>query len=119
VLAGLVELVDPVALAARQRRRPRPRAEGEIAALARLGRVGDTSVLRRTGPWELAAAADGRVTLRTARRELSLPRHAAPALELIARGEPFAVADLSPWLDAPGRATLAARLVREGLVEAG
>ena len=42
-----------------------------------------------------------------------------PALELIAAGEPFALGELAPWLDAPGRAALAERLVREGLLEAG
>jgi hypothetical protein len=115
-LADLVAKADVGELVARRARRPAPRIDGQIASIARLGELTDASTLRASGPWRVAGD-DGRVTVATARRVLSLPRRVEPALALIARGEPFALGDLAPWLDAAGRAALAARLVREGLLE--
>ena len=116
VLARLVARADVPGLVSRRRRRRSPRLEGRIAAVARLGRPGDDSVLRVAQPWQLSAD-NGRVTLATATRVLRLPARVRPALELVAAGEPFALCDLAPWLDAPGREALAARLVREGVLE--
>ncbi len=116
VLAELVANADVEALVARRARPPAPRIDGQIASIARLGALTDASRLRASGPWRLSGD-DGRVTVATGRRVLSLPRRVAPALALIAPGQPFALADLAPWLDTAGRAALAARLVREGLLE--
>jgi bifunctional lysine-specific demethylase and histidyl-hydroxylase NO66 len=117
LLGDLVERADVAQLVARRRRPPAARTEGRIAAIARLGQLSDASVLRRAQPWDLSSG-DGRVTLATATRVLRLPARVRPALDLIATGEPFALADLGRWLDGPGRTTLAARLVREGLLDA-
>lgn len=122
VLADLVARADAEALAGRladRRRRGLPaRVEGQIASLARLGRLTDASVLRRAQPWRLDAR-DGRVTVATDTRVLRLPGRVEPALRVIALGEPFALGDLAPWLDRAGREALAARFLREGLLEAG
>ena len=117
VLADLVGEADVAALVAGRRRTPEPRIDGRIASLARLGRVRDDSLLRATGPFDVSSGEDC-VTVATATRVLRLPARVRPALELIAQGEPFAVGDLGRWLDLRGRATLAARLVREGLLDA-
>ena len=116
-LGDLVAQADVERLVRRRRRRTPRRNDGRLASLARLGRPTDDSVLRATEPWDLTTE-DGRVTLTTATRVLRVPARVGPALELIACGEPFALADLAPWLDAKGREVLAARLVREGLLEA-
>ncbi|HEV3000660.1 MAG TPA: cupin domain-containing protein [Solirubrobacteraceae bacterium] len=122
VLADLVAQADGEALVARVAeragRRLPPRVEGQIASIARLGRLSDASVLRSAQAWRLDAR-DGRVTVATGTRVLRLPARVEPALRLIARGEPFALGDLAPWLDQAGRTTLATRLVREGLLEDG
>lgn len=117
ILGELVENADLAALIERRRPRATPRLDGAIASIARLGELSDASLLRRAQPWELSAGEDGHVTVASATRVLRLPARARPALELAATGEPFALGDLAPWLDAKGRKALAARFVREGLLE--
>ena len=116
VLAGLVEGADVDALVRRlARSRASAPAAGQLAALARLGAVTDGAVLRAAGPWDVAGR-DGTITVTAADRALRLPARVRPAVELMAGGEPFAVGDLGPWLDEAGRAVLAQRFVREGLL---
>ena len=117
VLSDVVAHADVPALVVRRVRGPATPLDGQIATIARLGRLSDESVFRRAHAWDVAAD-DTRVTLATATRVLRLPVRVLPALELIARGKPFALAELGRWLDAAGRQTLAARLLREGLLEA-
>ena len=50
-------------------------------------------------------------------RELEMPAWVEPAVRALAAGDARAAADLSPWLDQPGRETLVRRLIREGLLE--
>jgi bifunctional lysine-specific demethylase and histidyl-hydroxylase NO66 len=118
ILSDLVANADVEALVAPRRRARPPRVEGAIASIARLDQLSDDSVLRSSQPWDVASR-DGHVTVATATRVLRLPARVRPALELMAASRPFAVRELAPWLDAAGRETLAARLVREGLLEAG
>lgn len=117
VLTDLVERADVAGLVARRRQRPAPRLDGRIASVARLGQLSDDSVLRRAQPWDVSPH-DRHVTITTTTRVLRLPARVRPALELIAAGEPFALRDLARWLDGPGREALAARLIREGVLEA-
>jgi bifunctional lysine-specific demethylase and histidyl-hydroxylase NO66 len=107
---------DLPALIARRAPRRAPSVEGRIAAIARRGGLTDASVLRRAQPWTVSAD-DGHVEIATATRTLRLPARIRPAVDLMAAGAPFAVGDLARWLDGAGRATLATRLVREGVLE--
>jgi hypothetical protein len=117
VLARLLGEADVEALVRRvSRPRPPTFAPGQIAALARLGAVDDDAMLRAAGSWEVTGDGNGTVVVRTASRALRLPARVRPAIERMAGGEPFAVADLSEWLDEAGRAALAGRFVREGLL---
>ena len=115
---------DPGAVAEREarrsRRRRRPLWTGHLQSVLRLGDVDDRTRLRRRV--DNAArlvdepADDGRLVLELADRRLRLPQHTKRALVALLGNDEVAVGDL-PGLDHDGRAVLARRLVREGLLE--
>ena len=75
-------------------------------------------VRRRAGLLAEAAVEGETCVLRFCGRELRLPAGAGPALRFAATtADEFAVADLPDCLDAAGKLTLAARLVREGVLQ--
>lgn len=59
---------------------------------------------------------NGEVTVRTPDRTLFLPDRIRPALAFLLDHPRVAVADLTPFLDAPSRVVLARRLVAEGVL---
>ena len=80
--------------------------------LAPRSRVG-----RRVGLLTEAVTEDGACLLRYCGRELRLPAGAWPALQFATTTDEFAVQDLPDCLDADGKLTLVARLLREGVLQ--
>jgi hypothetical protein len=74
-------------------------------------------MFRRVSAAEWKIAVDDAVIVSTDTRVLKLPTKAQSAVELINSGEPFPVTAFANWLDAPGRAVLVRRFLREGLIE--
>ena len=74
-------------------------------------------VRRRAGLLAEAAAGGEKCFLRFCGRELRFPVHAWAALQFVTTSDEFAVQDLPDCLDADGKLTLAARLVREGVLQ--
>ena len=77
----------------------------------------DSRVGRRVGLLTEAVAEGETCLLRFSGRELRLPGAAWPALQFAATADEFAVEDLPDCLDAEGKLTLVARLVREGVLQ--
>ena len=77
----------------------------------------DSRVRRRAGLLTEAATGGERCILRFCGRELQFPAHAWPALQFAISVDEFAIRDLPDCLDADGKLTLAARLVREGVLQ--
>lgn len=77
----------------------------------------DSRVRRRAGMLVEAAAGGGMCFLRFCGQELRFPAHAWPALQFVTTSDEFSVQDLPDCLDADGKLTLAARLVREGVLQ--
>ena len=106
--------------AERSRRRRRPLWTGQLQSVLGLDAVDDTTRLRRRvdNPARLRdeAADDGRLVLDLVDRRLRLPSHTAAALAALLANHEVRVGDL-PGLDRDGRAVLARRLVKEGLLE--
>lgn len=106
--------------ATRARRRRAPHLTGQLRAVLALDQLGlDSVVVCR--PDQAARllpepAADGRIVLELADRELRLPAVGRPAVERLLAGDPVAVGDL-PGIDPESRVVLARRLVREQLLE--
>ncbi|MET7470883.1 cupin domain-containing protein [Micromonospora sp. NPDC005222] len=113
---------DPAAVAGRLRARVwpasrpapiRPLAQAE--ALARL--TPDSEVTVRGGlRWQLAPAADGRITLRVPDRTLTLPGTCEAALRALLSGEVTRVGDLPGLDDDADRLTLTRRLLKEAVL---
>ncbi len=72
---------------------------------------------RRVGLLTAAVTEGETCLLRFCGRELRLPGGAWPALQFAATTDEFAVRDLPDCLDAEGKLTLVARLVREGVLQ--
>ena len=108
---------EDLAASERQRRRPRTRHEGHVAAIIGLDDLGAASlVVVRDGPRpSLTTEVDGRLRLDLGDRVLHLPAAARPALEQLLHGEPVTVGDLAD-LDDESQLVLARRLVREGML---
>jgi hypothetical protein len=56
------------------------------------------------------------VSVRHFGRKITFPLHVAPAVRFALSEESFAIRELPGDLDDPGKATLARRLIREGLL---
>ncbi|HEX5695381.1 MAG TPA: cupin domain-containing protein, partial [Acidimicrobiia bacterium] len=113
--------LDAEAIARRLRRKVlttrQPLLRGQIHRLLDLDRITDETLLcRRTGSICVLDTVGDELSVLLGDRELRMPRVAEAAMNLVARGERFAVADL-PGLDEPGRLVLVRRLIREGLLE--
>ncbi len=84
--------------------------------------VDDATRLRQRHPVGLVrldpdgSGADGEVAMQTPDRRLFLPGRIRPALTFVLDRPHIVVADLAPFLDGPGRAVLARRLVAEGVL---
>lgn len=101
--------------ATRAATRRRPLLRGHLRSV--LSPVDDATVVRSRADNPAAVDIDDdRVVLRVADRILRLPGHTRAALDVLLAGDDVSVAQL-PGLDADGRAVLARRLVREGLLE--
>ncbi len=120
--AGELAAVDPAAVAPaearRARRRRAPLWTGQLRSVLATTDLDDKTRLRcrPDNPAVLHDGREGRVGLELVDRTLDLPAHTRAALEALLAGGPLAVGDL-PGLTEPGRAVLARRLVREGLLE--
>ena len=116
--------VDPgewtAAESKRATRRRRPVWVGQLRSVLALSTVGDTTRLRRRvdNPAVLSDGdeRDRRLVLELVDRTLRIAVQARAALERILATDELTVAELV-GLDEPGRAVLARRLVREGLLE--
>lgn len=76
------------------------------------------SRVRRRGGLLTEAVTEGEsCLLRFCGRELRLPAGVWPALQFVTTADEFAVRDLPDCLDAEGKLTLVARLVREGVLQ--
>ncbi len=120
-LAAALRDLDPAAVAAAEVRRfLTGRTLGQRGALAdRLaGRevADDTALERRPGHPCVLVDAGERLRLLLGDRELTLPAHLRPALELVRSSDGLRPADLADHLDAQSRLVLCRRLVREGLL---
>ncbi len=95
-----------------------PLLEGQMQQLQRLDRlsVDDVASARPHILYHLTKT-DERVTLAAYGGQISLPIHAAEALEHAVSHEGYRVGDLPGDLDDAGKLVLVRRLVREGLVE--
>jgi uncharacterized RmlC-like cupin family protein len=111
---------DPVEVAARERRRRRPRRDpsGRVASILRLPDLdGDTvvRVARGTAP-TMELLDDGAVRVQLSDRSVQLPHGALSAVEQLMAAGDVRVGDLAD-LDAPSRVVVARRLVAEGMLE--
>jgi bifunctional lysine-specific demethylase and histidyl-hydroxylase NO66 len=124
-LRGWLEKVDAGAVATTVARRfwagRIPPLEGQLAQLAALDRIDDsTTVRRRAGAICVLEAVDGRLEMVLGDRVLLLPAELEEAVRILVGGgaDPIRVGDLAAHLDGPSRQVLVRRLVREGLLEA-
>jgi hypothetical protein len=93
-----------------------PTLAGGLLDRTRLtGLSDDTIVRRRAGAMCRQRIDDERLRLFLGDRSLSMPGWVAPAVDLLASGDPVRVGDLG--IDAQSRRVLVHRLVREGLLE--
>jgi hypothetical protein len=99
-------------------RRMRPLADGQLAALDRLERVGaDSLVQKRAGMLCHVARRERDVEIEFPGNRMSGPLSIEPALSFIARSsEAFSVADLPGSLSIESKLVLVKRAVREGLL---
>ncbi|NUR06866.1 MAG: cupin [Nocardioidaceae bacterium] len=80
--------------------------------------LADTTVLRRRHGHPCVLLDEGdKVAVLLGDRELRMPAHVTPALEVVRAAETFRPADLADHLDEQSRLVLCRRLVREGLLE--
>lgn len=95
-----------------------PALPGQLRQMLALDTVDDDTVVRRRpgATAHVDAAGADRVVLALPDRDLRLPAHVAPAIRTLLARDEVRVGDLSGVLDEPGRAVLARRLVREGLL---
>lgn len=111
---------DAPDVAARERRRRRPRREpsGRLASVLRLRDLDGTTVVRiaRSAAPTLELLDDGAVRVHLVDRRVQLPGGARSALEQLMGGDDVRVDDLVE-LDASSRVVVARRLVAEGMLE--
>jgi hypothetical protein len=114
--------LDPVQVATAAARRfwssRPPLLSGQLGYLLELDAIGDqTLVRRRSGAVCRLERDGGALAVLLGDRRLTMPAWVEPALRAVLAADRFAVGDLAPHLDAPGRLVLVQRLVREGLLE--
>jgi len=124
-LAGAIDALasaDPGALAAdaahRATTRRRPLMTGQLRSILGLADLDHTTRLRRRidQPATLTVRADGTARLEMSDRTIDLPAVAVTGAHFVLDRTELAVGEI-PGLDESGRAVLARRLVREGLLE--
>jgi hypothetical protein len=119
-LVRFLDDVDVGALAAdlASRRQPgRPRFDGHLLELDRLGSLDDDArVRRRPAAVRSWSVVDERVRLDMADRTVDLPAVLVPAVERLLDGRVHRVGELGDLLDASSRLVLVRRLVREGIL---
>lgn len=121
-MAARLAQTDPTAaLVARARSFASHRPDdlrGQLRQTLAAGDIGDATTIRRRPNRRAQVTTDGdRVVITMSDRTLSLPAHAHAAVARACSGDDLVVGDLASHLDEPGRATLARRLVREGVCE--
>jgi bifunctional lysine-specific demethylase and histidyl-hydroxylase NO66 len=95
-----------------------PILRGQLRQLEVLSSIDGSTMVRRRRGATCRVSQDGeRLRVLLSDRELSLPSHAADAMDLIAENESFPVRDLHGALDEEGAMVIVKRLVREGLLE--
>ena len=119
-----LEKVDPVAVADTVARRfwggRTPPLDGQLAQLALLETIDDSTVLRqRPGAVCVVEVHEGRLDLVLGDRVVQLPIELEEVVRFLAATGPdgVKVGDLAEHLDGPSRLVLGRRLVREGLFE--
>ncbi|MFN2590012.1 MAG: cupin domain-containing protein [Actinomycetota bacterium] len=118
-----LDKTDPAEVAAETVRRflssRPPLLKGLLLDVSRLGEIDDaTTIARRPGSVCELWRSGARLHVLLGDRELAMPARLEPALERIRRSDRMRVGDLSAEVaDAPSRAVLVRRLVREGLLE--
>jgi hypothetical protein len=121
MLADAVRDLDPTAVADAEVRRfltsrPLWQRGGLRDQIAVRDLADDTRLRRRPGHPCVTRAEGDRLLVMLGDRELRMPGHLAPALEMIGSRATFTPADLADHLDLQSRLVLCRRLVREGLL---
>lgn len=120
-LAEQVEALDEKEVAERTSRRfwsqRRPLLEGQLSQLLNLDEAADDTVLRRRPGTVARLHVDGdEATLALGDRQLVFPARVAPAVSRVLERDELTIGELADLLNERGRAVLARRLVREGLL---
>lgn len=121
-LADRVAKADPEAIGDRLRRRFLTTRQavlpGQLRQLLALDSLTDASIVARRDSAMMSMTATGdELSVLLGDRELRMPAWLEAAMEDIIGRDRFAVADLAPHLDEPGRRVLVHRLIVEGLLE--
>jgi len=121
LLKELPEEIDlPAVIAQRQvafENHQRPRVKDALRQALLAGTVGESDFVRwRSGTSYSMERANGRVILKSRKREVDFPVSAATTLEHLVRGEPAMAGAIDDGLDWESRKVVLAALIREGLI---